>query len=217
MKRSLQAIFPGCLLVLVCSYFTPTVYASSRMVMGKLEFRPMTGIEKAAGVWVDGQYVGYMHELKGKNSVMLLPGEHTVTARQDGYKDFNEQVTVRPGEVTLVSVGMAKAPAIAVPAAAATVKIDVAPNRAAVFVDGLFVGHVREFTGIGRGMLIAPGNHRIKVACPGFQTFETDINPMAYQTVEVKTRLLRSDGPLQAPLVNKESSMNQMPAGTRGQ
>ena len=62
------------------------------------------------------------------------------------------------------------------PAVMSTVKITINPSRAAVFLDGLFVGHVGEFEGAGRGMLVAPGTHKIKVALPGYQTFETEIN-----------------------------------------
>jgi hypothetical protein len=73
-------------------------------------------------------------------------------------------------------------------------------------VDGLFVGHVGEFEGMGRGMLVAPGTHEIKIALPGYQTFETEIKPLANQTVEIKTDLRRSEGSLSDPLINSESS-----------
>jgi PEGA domain len=86
------------------------------------------------------------------------------------------------------------------------VKIAVNPSRAAVFVDGLFVGHVGEFEGVGRGMLVAPGTHRIKIALPGYQTFETDIDPLADQKVEIKTELVKNSAPLTGPLVKAEAS-----------
>jgi hypothetical protein len=47
-------------------------------------------VEKTSGVWVDGEYVGYLKELKGSKKVLLLPGEHVVTVRQDGYQDFTQ-------------------------------------------------------------------------------------------------------------------------------
>jgi len=37
------------------------------------------------------------------------------------------------------------------------------------FLDGLFVAHVGEFEGAGRGTLVAPGPFKIKVALPGCQ------------------------------------------------
>jgi PEGA domain len=52
---------------------------------------------------------------------------------------------------------------------------------------------VREFEGVGRGMIIAPGAHKITVSLPGYQTFETEINALPKQKVEVKTNLLRTN------------------------
>jgi hypothetical protein len=42
-------------------------------------------------------------------------------------------------------------------------------------------------------MIIAPGAHKITVSLPGYQTFETEINALPKQKVEVKTNLLRSN------------------------
>jgi hypothetical protein len=92
-----------------------------------------------------------------------------------------------------------------IPDAMATVKIAVNPSRAAVFVDGLFVGHVGEFEGVGRGMLVAPGTHQIRIALPGYETFETKINPLANQKVEIKTDLVKDGAPLAAPLIKPET------------
>jgi hypothetical protein len=149
--------------------------------------------------------VGYLKELKGAKKVLLLPGEHVITVRQDGYQDFAQKILVQPGQTEVVRVAMQKAPTGPLPDAMATLKITVNPSRAAVFVDGLFVGHVGEFEGIGRGMLVAPGTHRIKIALPGYQIFETDINPLANQKVEIKTDLIRNGSPLAEPLVKTEA------------
>jgi hypothetical protein len=63
------------------------------------------------------------------------------------------------------------------------------------------VTHVGEFEGAGRGMLVAPGTHQIRIALPIYQTFEADINPIAHQNVEVKTDLVKNGAPLAGPLV----------------
>jgi hypothetical protein len=94
---------------------------------------------------------------------------------------------------------MQKAPTGAEPAAWSTVKISVNPSRAAVFLDGRFVGHVGEFGGAGRALLVAPGNHQIKVALPGYTTFESNINPLPNQKVELKTELVKADVPIDDP------------------
>ena len=190
------------LMIVALVGLTPAVYGGGNQVMGEIEFEGKSKVERTSGVWVDGQYVGYLKELKGSKKVLLLPGEHVITVRQDGYRDFVERVEVRPGEKRVVRVAMEKGPTGTMPAVTSEVKIAVIPARAAVFVDGLFVGHVAEFQGLGRGLLVAPGPHTIKIALPGYQTFETQISPAARQKVEVKTELLRSQGITEDPLIN---------------
>jgi hypothetical protein len=135
--------------------------------------------------------------------------------RQDGYQDFTERVVLQPGQKEIVRVAMEKAPTGPLPSVTATVKIAVNPSRAAVFLDGLFVGHVGEFEGMGRGMLVAPGAHRISIALPGYQTFETAINPIANQKVEIKTDLVKNGAPLTEPLVKTETGDATPPAVAR--
>jgi len=183
----------------------PATFAENK-VMGEVQFDGKSDVEKTSGVWVDGEYVGYLKELKGSKKVMLLPGEHLITVRQDGYEDFVQHILVQPGETRLIYVVMEKAQTGPLSDVTATVKIAVNPSRAAVFLDGLFVGHVGEFEGLGRGLLVSPGQHRIEIALPGYKTFDADINPTANQHVEVKTDLTRSDAPLSAPLVKDSSS-----------
>src|SRR5437762_9464729 len=50
--------------------------AQQNRVMGEVKFSGATKIEKSSGVWIDGQYVGYLKELKGDKKIMLLPGQH---------------------------------------------------------------------------------------------------------------------------------------------
>lgn len=173
--------------------------------MGEIEFEGRSKVEKTSGVWVDGQYVGYLKELKGSKKILLLPGEHEIAVRQNGYRDFVERVVLRPGEKRVVRVAMEKGVTGAMPAVTATVKIAVNPARAAVFVDGLFVGHAAEFEGIGRGLLVAPGTHTIRIALPGYQTFETQISTLASQKVEVKTNLLRSSRTTDDPVIRRNT------------
>jgi hypothetical protein len=189
---------------------TPAIYAGNE-VMGEIQFEGRSKVERTSGVWVDGGYVGYLKELKGSKKVLLLPGEHVISVKQDGYQDFTERVVVQPGQKYVVRVAMAKAVTPAMPSVTATVKIAINPNRAAVFVDGQFVGHVGEFDGAGRGMLVAPGTHKIRVALPGYETFETEINAQANQKVEVKTDLVKNDGAVADPMLKPQGN-SQMAA-----
>ena len=192
------------MLLIPTLFLALAVYAGND-VMGEIQFEGRSHVEKTSGVWVDGQYVGYLKELKGSKQVLLLPGDHVIVVRQDGYQEFTEKVLVQPGQKQTVFVFMKKAPTGTLPDVTAEVKIDVNPSRAAVLMDGLFVGHVGEFKGPGRGMLIAPGTHQIRIALPGYQTFETDINPLANQKVQIKTDLVKNGAPLAEPLIDTGS------------
>src|SRR6266446_9274495 len=91
-----RALF--CLLVLLSSpMLIPALHADNK-VLGEIELIGATKIENTSGVWIDGQYVGYLGELKGSKKLLLLPGEHYVTVRQGGYLDFFQKVSVRAGE-----------------------------------------------------------------------------------------------------------------------
>jgi len=46
---------------------------------------------------------------------------------------------------------------------------DVSPPDAAIYVDDRFMGSARELNGLGSGMAVAPGEHRITVTCPGYR------------------------------------------------
>jgi hypothetical protein len=209
MKRALRQTDPllwvG--LVVAALLLSASMFAENT-VMGEVQFEGKSKVEKTSGVWVDGGYVGYLKELKGSKKVLLLPGDHVVTVRQDGYQDFTQHIRVGPGAKQVVAVVMEKAATGAMPAVMATLKIAVNPSRAAVFMDGLFVGHVGEFEGAGRGLLVAPGEHRIKIALPGYQAFETEVNPLPNQNVEIKTDLMK-DTPAQHDSSQSDATVPQ--------
>jgi hypothetical protein len=184
----------GVLAILV-SYFTinPVVapLVAQTTVLGELTFKGASKVEKTSGVWIDGKYVGYLGELWGPKRILLIPGDHDLVVRQAGYQDFAEKLTVEPKELLLVPVKMQKATNESWPSVTAELKVDVNPDRAAVFVDDRFLGHAGELGGAFHSMLLSPGTHRIKVALPGYQTFETDVTLVAGQKSVVKTNLAK--------------------------
>jgi hypothetical protein len=180
----------ACLLVLLSSgMFPPSLHAQNK-VLGEVELVGASKVENTSGVWVDGQYVGYLSELKGSKKLLLLPGEHEIDVRQGGYLDFVQTVSVRAGEKESIDVKMGKDTRTSLPTITAEIKLDVKPNRAVVFVDGVFVGHIAEFSGVGKALLIAPGKHKIKISLPGYHTFETDIDLIANQKSTIKTDMV---------------------------
>jgi len=187
--------FPAKLLnFILCVVFvlTGTLLYGDNQVLGEIVFEGATTVEQTSGVWVDGQYLGYVKELKGSKKVLLLPGQHDIVVRQDGYQDFMQKVALQPGEKYVIQVKMEKDPRFQMPAVTAEIKFSVDPDRAAVFVDGLFAGHAGELGGVGKSMLVAPGKRKITIKLPGYQTFETEVDLAPHQKFELKTKLLKT-------------------------
>jgi hypothetical protein len=180
----------------------PVVYSQDN-IMGQLEFTGVRGGVKSSGVWIDGQYIGYLGELNGRNKPRLLPGEHQVVVRQAGYDDFSQKVVIEPGKILRLRVVMRRNPRFQYPKVTAEVKLNVKPGRAAVFLDDYYVGHVGEFSGVGRAMLVSPGKHRIKVALPGYKTFETSIDLLPNQKFTLQTELMEGSINDADPLIKK--------------
>ena len=134
--------------------------------------------------------MGYLKELNGTKKILLLPGTHDVTARQAGFQDFTQKVTVGPGLREVVKVSMAKDTRVQYPHVTAEIKMQVEPFRAAVFVDGLLIGHVAEFQGAGKALLVAPGTRKIAISLPGYRTFETTVALAPHQKFTLKTNLV---------------------------
>jgi hypothetical protein len=178
-------------------------------VMGELQFEGKTKVERDSGVWIDGNYVGYLKELNGSKKIMLLPGEHQVTVKQSGYVDFVQKVVVEPGEKRVVIVALHLAPSATVPQVTATLKLKIKPERAAVFLDGKFVGHAGDFGGAFKSMKISPGKHRVRVELPAYRTFETEVNLLANQESEIKTELAKGSIEQNTPLIKKPDDTPQ--------
>src|SRR5437667_3861277 len=76
--------------------FGAKLRAQSNEVLGGIELVGATKVDKTSGVWVDGQYLGYLKELKVSKKFLLLLGPHEIVISQDGYDDFTSKLTVRP-------------------------------------------------------------------------------------------------------------------------
>jgi hypothetical protein len=169
------------------------VPAQDNKIMGEVRFDGATNIDRDAGVWIDGNYVGYVKELKSDpdKKVLLLPGRHKIVAKESGYTDWVSDIVVEPGKSQTLFVKMILAPGATEPKITSELKVTIQPSRAAVFVDGAYVGHAGEMGGAFHSLLLSPGKHHVKVELAGYRTFETDVTLIAGQKSEVKTDLVK--------------------------
>ena len=155
--------------------------------MGEVLFTADNQQERDSGVWIDGKYFGYVKELKGNKKVLLAPGEHEISIRQDGYKDFEKKIVVQAGQAQTVNVVMDENPKAIYPGDdAAELRLDIQPKRAAVFVDDAYVGHGGDFGGRFHSMLVSPGKHQLRVTLDGYRVYQTEINPVAHEKSRMK-------------------------------
>jgi hypothetical protein len=163
-------------------------------VLGQLEFIPDSRIEGDAGVWIDGQYVGFVRTLRGADRLVLLPGEHSVRFQLLGYQELEGTVVIEPGAKKQYRLKMAEAPNMTYPEKEDTARLRflVQPEDAAIFMNDVFVGHVDRFDG-RTGMRVAAGTYRFTIGLPGHEPFETSLTVRAGQTYEIKTYLQEGD------------------------
>jgi PEGA domain len=178
--------------------------AADNQILAEVRFSGATSLERNAGVWVDGQYVGYLNELKGDKQILLLPGKHEFSVRQAGYKDFTEESVLEPGQVVMMKVRLMKDTTLPMPAQTAELKISVKPGRAAVFIDDRFIGHADEFSGLGHGLLVTPDKHKVRIALPGYQTFETEVTVRPNQKLKIETELVKGSITQAGPMISQK-------------
>lgn len=175
------------LFFLILAPASRVVSAQQSQQPGEVRFSADNEQERDSGVWIDGKYFGYVKELKGDKKVLLPPGEHEISVRSDGYKDFVKKIMVQPGEAQTIDVVMEENPKSIYPGDdAAEFRLDIQPKRAAVSLDDAYVGHGGDFGGHFHSMLVSPGKHRLKVTLDGYRPYETQISPVANEKSRMK-------------------------------
>lgn len=195
---------PAVLAAGFCLLLVPSLVNADNKVLGEIAFRPADKTAQTSGVWVDNKYIGYVAELKGNRKLLLVPGEHEISIRQSGYIDFNERVNVEPGTKIVMRVMMTKSPRAQLPDLTGEIKLKVTPERAAVILDGAFAGTVREFSGIGRAMLVNPGKHHLKIDMPGYLQFNADVDLLPHQTITIRAKLVPQPNVQADPTIGKK-------------
>jgi PEGA domain len=185
-----RLVFPVLVLFLWAQINT---YGQQNPKMGEVRFTADNQDERDSGVWIDGEYAGYVKELKGDRKVMLPSGEHELLIRQAGYKDFTKKLVVEADQVQTIAVVLEANPKLIYPGKdAAEFRLDIQPKRAAVFVDDGYMGHGGDFGGRFHSMLVSPGKHRLKITLDGYNTYETEIDAVASNKSQMKIALEKS-------------------------
>jgi hypothetical protein len=168
-----------------------------------------------ARVYVDGFYAGTVDDFDGLfQRLNTSPGRHEITLKLEGYKTHRIKVYV-PFESTLkLHYDMEKGSgetfedqAANVPErelqrerereqsalreegeqapGPATLRLNVNPPDASVYVDGAFRGTARE----SAALQLPPGRHRLEIVRPGYRTVEREVETSAGEPTELTIEL----------------------------
>lgn len=155
---------------------------------GEVRFSSGSADERDAGVWVDGKYAGYVKEFKfrGKKSLLLAPGDHEITIKQSGYEDLTKKITLAAGGSQDIDVSLVPNAKATYPGAdRAELRLDIRPKNAAVFVDGMYVGHGSDFGGRFHSLFVTPQKHQLKITLDGYKTYQMEIEPPPNQKTQM--------------------------------
>lgn len=73
----------------------------------------------------------------------------------------------------------------------ASVRLEVSPKEAEVYIDGYYAGVVDDFDGIFQRMHLESGPHRIEVRAPGYETLAFDVRITPEHTTTYQGELKR--------------------------
>jgi hypothetical protein len=73
--------------------------------------------------------------------------------------------------------------------AQASVRLDVKPKDAQVFVDNRLSGVVRDFNGKNDRLFIFPGRHTIELRHPDYEPYRVDVDLLPEQDMRIKFRM----------------------------
>ena len=124
---------------------------------------------------------------------MLPAGEHEVKISLVYYQDHKTKVTIEPNQTTVIKQQLGPSDEKRPSPAFAEAKLRCKPTvKAAVMVNGRFIGHFDEMNGPAQALLLWPGTHKIEVRQNGYKPFKTSVEvnqSMMNKQIEIKAQL----------------------------
>lgn len=126
---------------------------------------------RGAGVFVDGKYIGPAGRFSVPETYKVEPGSHEITLKDPRYEDFTAKIDAKAGETTKLSAKMKKKEEPKGPFGRLRLKGGepdsfwsvASGDIGAIYLNGLFVGHVDELNDVGGGLLVPAGTYELKV------------------------------------------------------
>jgi len=130
----------------------------------------------AAGVFVDGKYMGPSERFTVPEKYAVAPGDHEIVLKDPRYEDFTVKVVVKAKKTTHISFHSKKLPEPQGPFGRLRFGggeqesfISVAQgDTSPVYINGKFYGMLDELNNIGGGLLLPAGQYEVKCNSPIF-------------------------------------------------
>jgi outer membrane protein OmpA-like peptidoglycan-associated protein len=152
--RTLRHVLSGYVL------FLATLLLGATPLLAKVGHLKLYVTPKQAYVYIDDMPLGW-----GSGLFWATPGEHTLAVYNYGFKPYTTKFTAESGKTSSLSVTLEAIPGTV---SGPWGRLQLAgPSDSAVLLNGatpdFFVGHVGEFKGGKRQLLVPPGNYQLTV------------------------------------------------------
>lgn len=137
-----------------------------------------------AGVFVDDEYVGPASKNGNVQTYTVPAGQHRVTLRDSRHADASAMVAVVAGQTT--SLGITLEPVDPAQPPFGTLRTQHEDAKAAVYVNGRYMGHVDEFNNFAQGLLLNPGTYDVRIEPRDGPPVEEDVTIQVGQTAIVR-------------------------------
>jgi hypothetical protein len=143
----------------------------------------LRGRPGAAGLFVDGKYVGPASRFTVPEKYPLDPGSHEVSLQDPRYEEFKQKVDVKAGKTTKLHYSMKKLPVPQAPfgrlrlggGEPESFMSVAAGDVGAFYLNDKFYGYVDELNNVGGGLLIPPGTYQLHVSSPLFGEIRQEV------------------------------------------
>ena len=177
--------------LLVLAVFGPALCFQGAMPLaaqqgnGFLRAKANTG---RAGVFVDGKYLGPAANFRMTRKYAVPAGEHEVKLADPRYAEYSTKVTIIAGKTTVITQDLTPAPVMQPPYG--MLRTEGGSDKfAAVFVDGMFMGHVGEFSNFEQRLLLNPGDYTVKIVSPASgHEYEEKVTIEVNRTTTIKVK-----------------------------
>jgi len=149
---------------------------------GNLKVKTTTG---RAGVFVDDKYVGPAANFGVARTYAVPAGEHTITLRDPRFEAATTHVTIVAGKTVKVKQELKPLPPPKGPFG--RIRTEGGDKYWAVYVNDAYMGHVDEFDNAAQGLLLPPGQYKVKIVPPnGGSATEQTVDLKANETTIVR-------------------------------